>query len=32
MNVSKYMAKQMKCELKAALALNFSEVLSQEKL
>lgn len=32
MNVSKYMANQMKCEFKATFALNFSEMLSQEKL
>lgn len=31
MKVSKYMANQMKCEFKATFALNFSEMLSQEK-
>lgn len=31
-NCSKYMANQMKCEFKAAFALNFSEMLSQEEL
>lgn len=29
MNISKYMANQMKCEFTAALALNASEMLSQ---
>lgn len=32
MNVSQYMANQMKCEFKAAFALNLSEMFSQEKL
>lgn len=31
MNVSKYMANQMKFEFKAAFALNFNDMLSQEK-
>lgn len=31
MDVSKYMANQMKCEFKAAFTLHFSEMLSQEK-
>lgn len=32
MNVSKYMANLMKCELKAAFALYSSDMLRQEKL